>query len=63
MLPVAGRELERLALSCRQLALRLEEAEQNLARLRQQGAGAVPLVRRVNIRFANVQDDALRLKL
>lgn len=63
MVPVAGREVERLAVACRQLALRLGEAEQDLARLRRQGAAWTPVVRRVTVRFANVADEALRLRL
>lgn len=63
LVPLAGREVERLAVACRQLALRLDEARQDLASLRRQGAAWTPVVRRVTVRFVNVADDALRLRL
>ncbi len=63
MVPVGGREVERLAVACRQLALRLGEAEQDLARLRSQGASWTPVVRRVTVRFPDVADEALRVRL
>lgn len=64
MVPLVGARVESLELERQGLLLRLAEAQRSLAQLRSANRRwARPVVRSVELHFANVDEPALRLKL